>query len=141
MACAMGVEMFGPGAKSLARIVTLIAMCMLLGACRIRILVPEGGQVASVSGGFTCPAMGDCQINVLDTHFDETFRAYPQSGWRFSHWSPVFRGLCGGNEGACRLSTREFASNPDLITVLESDTVFYLIPVFKRVDSESCTSP
>lgn len=133
--------MFRDGVQCVIGYVTVIAMTMLIGACKVRILVPEGGQVVSSSGSFNCPALGDCEIDVLDIYFDEVFAANPESGWRFSYWSPVFRGLCGGAKGSCHLTTRGFQFNPELMSLLESDAVFYLVPVFERVAPESCSAP
>jgi hypothetical protein len=135
------VIMFRDGVQCVVSYITVIAMTVLIGACKIRVLVPEGGHVVSSSGSFNCPALGDCEIDVLDIYFDETFRANPESGWRFSYWSPVFRGFCGGKKGSCHLSTRGFHSNPGLISMLESDAVFYLVPVFEPLSRESCFAP
>lgn len=109
----------------------IVAVLMLLG-CKIEIAVPEGGSVSSKSASFNCSSGQRCQIDVYDIYFNEDFVATPAPGYIFEGWREKNRGLCGGSLGSCHLHTSSFAGNPFLMSILESDQVFYLEPVFKK---------
>jgi len=103
---------------------------VVVAACKVQITVPQGGRVTSQSGAYWCNASSQCVIDVYDTYFDEVFTAVPNEGYEFSHWRERYKGFCGAETGPCRLSTSEFRGHEPLMEVLESDTVFYLDPVF-----------
>lgn len=112
----------------------VILLVSVLGGCRISILGHTVGGVASESGAFDCAAGSSCLIDVVDIHFHETFAGFSaHPNYRFTGWLKGGRHLCGGGEGACELTTAGFAGNPHLLSVLESDEVFFLIPQFERV--------
>ena len=102
-----------------------------LAGCKIKITVPEGGNVTTESGSYDCRSGQVCTIDVYDIFFDETFIAVPDSGSKFLSWRKKHRGLCGGNNKPCHLFTTGFLGNDALMAILESDTVFYLTPVFE----------
>ena len=114
------------------RLTLALLTAAMLAGCKIEVTVPDGGSVVSQSGSFRCNAGQTCSIDVYDTQFDETFEAIPASGYRFVGWAGKDRGLCGGDDKPCELQTAGFADNPNLMTVLESDEVFYLEPVFEQ---------
>ncbi len=104
----------------------------VLAGCKIEIQVPEGGSVASVSGAYTCQAGQHCEIGVHDVYFDETFIAQPSPGYEFLLWKKAPLRLCGGKADSCPLNTTGFPGNDNLLAFLESDTSFYLEPVFRK---------
>ncbi len=108
----------------------LLVVPLLLSACKIVISVPEKGQVISGSGAYDCAAGGTCEIDVVDTSFDETFSAAPAEGQIFLGWQKRSGGLCGGSADSCQLSTIDFAGKEVLEELLTSDAEFYLEPVF-----------
>lgn len=108
----------------------LVVVLLLLNACKIVIPVSEDGQVVSGSGAYDCAAGETCEIDVVDTFFDETFSAEPAEGQVFLGWQKRDGGLCGGNDESCQLSTVDFAGNEVLAEFLSTDTEFYLEPVF-----------
>lgn len=113
----------------------LILAVVTTVSCKIRIVVPEGGKVSSESGAYNCKSGKTCNIDVVDIFFDETFTATPSKGYKFKswkRWSGKKKGFCGGNSKPCRLSTSGFDAFPVLMSVLESDDVFYLKPLFKK---------
>lgn len=114
-------------------ILTLIGVSLLLSACKIQIWVPAGGSVQTTSGAFSCAAGKICQLDVVDLFFDEAFVASPESGYFFTGWRKMNRGLCGGGMSACRIVTAGFEGNDSLISFLESpDEIFYLSPTFLK---------
>lgn len=106
-----------------------------LSGCKIRVAVPEGGKVIAESGNYECLAGEVCLIDVYDVYFDETFIADPDAGWKFVGWKKRLRGLCGGRDQPCHLTTKAFLGNEVLMMILESDKVFYLKPVFVECDT------
>lgn len=116
---------------SLQYSLVLSTVCLLLFlGCRIKIEVPAGGSVYTESGTYQCRAGEVCQINVYDAYFDETFVAIPEPGYRFAGWQRRDGGLCGGSDVPCALPVASFIEHDFLTVMLESDTEFYLTPVF-----------
>lgn len=115
----------------LVRTVTLLIAVLFLASCKIKIIVPSEGSVTTSSGAFSCAANQTCFIDVLDIFFDETFIAKPKPGYEFVKWEFRDRGLCGGKTPPCHLYTSFFADRPNFIPFLESDEVYFLVPIFK----------
>ncbi|WP_157976597.1 S8 family peptidase [Parahaliea mediterranea] len=103
----------------------------VLGGCKVRIEVPEGGRVESASGRYQCNAGAVCELDVRDTNFNERFLAIEESGYVFRGWRRDNGYFCGGSVGACVLNTTGFVGNADLMAVLRSNQVFHLEPVFE----------
>ncbi len=110
-----------------------VSLALLLGACKIEIIVPANGKVVSRDGDIVCNAGERCVIEVTDTTFDERFVAMPADGFIFSHWRGGERRFCGGNRIPCHLFTSSFPGTP-LAPFLETDDVFFLQPVFVPMD-------
>ena len=73
-------------AVSSFRILLIILVCSLTVACKIEIVVPEGGSVRSDSGAYICSSDQKCTVDVVDAFFQETFRAIPDEGYEFTNW-------------------------------------------------------
>jgi hypothetical protein len=112
---------------------TMLAFLLVAG-CKIRIEVPPGGHVATESGNYECLSGQVCFIDVNDIDFDETFVAIPDQDYRFVEWKKRKRGLCGGNDQPCWLSTTGFLGHDVLMSILDTDQMFYLTPVFVECD-------
>ena len=108
---------------------TLLAT--LLG-CKLEISVPENGTVTTASGAYSCGARETCVIEVADTSFDQTFIARPARGYTFSRWLKRPNGSCGDQNKPCRLDTTAFGDDEELLAILESDSTYYLEPVFVK---------
>ena len=109
----------------------LTTVLLVLPGCKIEIRVPQqGGSVVSSDGAYVCEAGQTCVIDVVDLFFDETFIAQPAHGYAFSRWTKDDSFLCGGDTEPCRLSTASFEGIPALMSILESDEVFFLAPRF-----------
>lgn len=126
--------------------VTFMLICVFLAACRIEIQVPAaGGTVRSETTGKTCgPGFPprNCQIDVKDTSFEDTFVAVPDDGYAFAGWQRKKRGFCGGSQAPCALNTAGFAGNSDLLAFLRSDDeVFFLEPVFEQSGGDGGDEP
>ena len=111
------------------RYLTILCLFLSLTACKVIITVPEGGRVTTLSGSLACEAGETCVVDVTTTDFDETFvvEADPGLEWR---WRKFPRGLCGGRQDACRLTTTGFPGNEVLMNFLASDEEFFLQPKF-----------
>ncbi len=111
---------------------TFLFLVLLLSGCKIIIQVPLNGSVQSLSGTYTCSAGSDCEIDISDTAFNETFEAIPAPGYVFAGWAKVPASLCGNGTGPCGpLDTSSFAGNAELLALLASDLEVFLQPVFE----------
>lgn len=111
------------------RVVCGLLLAVSVSGCKVQITVPEGGRVVSESGAYVCEAGETCAIDVVDTFFDEVFFAKPATGYRFTAWRKRGASFCGGKQSPCPLSTTFFPDTP-LMQFLESDSTFFLEPVF-----------
>ena len=68
---------------------------LLLAGCKIKITVPEGGNVITESGSYGCVSERECTIDIYDIYFDETFVAEPDQGYVYIEWKRKDKGLCG----------------------------------------------
>lgn len=118
----------------------VIATSLILGACKIQIDVPEGGQVVSASGAFDCASGETCTIDVSDIHFDETFSAVAADNYDFMGWARQDRGFCGDSLNDCRLFTTAFAGFEVLLALLANpEEIYYLAPVFEHINAAPTT--
>ncbi|KAA1194086.1 hypothetical protein F0M18_01180 [Pseudohalioglobus sediminis] len=117
------------------RLICIALISLAVCACKVEIIVPEGGRVLTESGAYNCSEGKTCTIDVVDIFFDEVFQALPEEGYLFEGWKKRDNGFCGGKDEACSLSTKDFAGNDLLLAILESDETFFLQPVFSRVDA------
>jgi hypothetical protein len=115
----------------------LAAAVLLLGGCKILVSVPEGGAIITESGAYRCGAGQTCEVSVTDIFFSEEFVASPEPGYYFAGWKKRNRGLCGGKQDSCNLFTSGFAGNAGLSSLLYSDQVFFLEPVFEFTPDEN----
>ena len=112
-------------------LVFLISM-LLVSGCRIRVVVPAGGQVETESGSFTCAAGEECEIEVVDLFFEESFVARTDNNHRFLGWKSGERALCKKSRKPCSLSTAAFGEHDFLMRILASDDEFTLSPDFQK---------
>lgn len=125
-------------ARSVIKIISVICCLSILGACKVRIEVPDGGSVVTESGDFECRAMQTCDVDVVDIFFDKTFIATPKDGLYFDGWEKRDRGLFGDSYDPARIATSGFVDYAVLMSFLESDEVFYLTPTFSDECSHEC---
>ena len=107
---------------------------LTLAACRIEVIVHEGGIVKTESGNFECTsAEQPCFVDVTDIFFNEKYMAQPDEGMVFAGWKTRHRGFCGGSTDPCVLHTAGFEGNDDLMPFLENpEEVFYLEATFSE---------
>ncbi|MEM6582005.1 MAG: PPC domain-containing protein [Pseudomonadota bacterium] len=115
------------------RTLAVIVVAAALAACRIEVIVPEGGRVVSQS--LTCRGGSICDVDVDDASFNETYRAIPSADrFTFTGWLTAERHWCGGSTAPCTLSTALFAGNDALMALLDdNDQVFFLSPKFEEI--------
>ena len=115
-----------------ARTILMVLSVLSISACKLQITMPAvGGSVVTKSGKYNCQAGETCSIDVTDTSFLESFIAAPASGYRFVGWRKGPSLLCGGSKKSCTLSTTNFDQYPDLLAILDSDTIVKLEPIFR----------
>jgi hypothetical protein len=112
-----------------SKLLPLLICVGLATGCKIKITVPEGGEVDSLSGTYSCDTGQTCEVEVLDEFFNETFRAKPDPGYRFTAWLKKDGSFCGEQTGHCKLDTSPMAGT-SLMSFLESDDTYFLEPVF-----------
>ena len=117
-------------------LVIAILFCGVAG-CKIEISVPTGGTVRSQSDSYVCKSGETCTINVVDVFFDETFIAQAAPGYRFEGWRKSDGYLCGNSTKPCHLFTSIFEGNELLESILSSEEVSYLAPVFMNTATYS----
>ena len=115
------------------KVALLALMSTFLLACKIVVVVPEGGKVVT-EDGFECLAGQICIIDVSDDTFDSTFTAMPDGDHTFTRWLSRNRSFCGNQSGPCKLSTVGFDQDARLMDVLGKDLQFFLQPVFVPFD-------
>ena len=77
-----------------------------------------------------------CEIVIDDTNFTDTFTAVPYEGWEFKRWKKRANGLYGGAKKAqVDILTTGFEVSELLMGILNSDDVYYLEPVFKKIET------
>ena len=107
-----------------------MAIICLLTACKVKIVVPEGGYVE----GFTLHGCGEgqiCTIQVDHSNFLDLFTAIPNDTHFFAGWKKGEGYLCGGTTDSCEFNTFPFA-DPDFEDWLNNDELMlYLEPQFK----------
>lgn len=121
----------------------MLAVVAALAACRIEITVPATGVVTTESGAYECNQGATCRVEVADTHFQETFTAQASDGHQFIGWKRE-KGramLCGGMTVPCGIRTDGFAGNEILMSILNSDELAYLEPVFIPEDHTRVFQP
>lgn len=118
---------------------SIVLACLVVSGCKISITAPSTGTVETVSGNVLCQADNACELDVGTDAFNEEFIATPSEGYEFRWWRGGDRALCGTANGSCTLDWGQ--------TMLASDEVFYLEPVFtvphgstvlEDVDSSAC---
>ena len=106
----------------------VLASLLMLAGCRLILISPDTAFIDSRTQARDCPHNTECQVDVVDFFFKDTFRARPDEGFEFVGWRRAPRHLCGGQTGACRLETAPLEGIPLLEAVLFSDEAFYLTP-------------
>jgi hypothetical protein len=123
-----GVEM-----KQALKLLLLISITALMTACKLAVIVVEGGEVQSAGSG-TCVAGTICIVDVNDPNFSESFIAIPDSGWYFQKWNSGDGFFCGGAiNPTCTLSFEGNEAKKWVEDMVASSEVFYLMPVFQPI--------
>ncbi len=77
-----------------------------------------------------------CDIVIDDTNFNDTFTAVPYAGWEFRRWKKRDNGLFGGSKIVeVPIYTTGFDAIDVLMDIVNSDAVYYLEPVFKKIQT------
>ncbi|MEP5765563.1 MAG: hypothetical protein ABJ308_13275 [Halieaceae bacterium] len=114
-----------------------LSLVVVLSACKIEVVVPEGGTVATESGSISCRAGDPCIVDASTTDFDETFTAQADEGYEFAGWKDRAAGFYGGSlEPSVRLFTSIFAGNEAAEAFLLNDITFYLEAQFEAQAEE-----
>ena len=116
----------------LFKVSLVLFLTILVAACKVAVLVVEGGEVHSTGSG-TCAEGAICMVEVSDTNFSDAFTAVPNQGWYFARWNKGRGFLCGNRpDPTCVVSTMGTAGNATIEAVIASDETFYLMPVFEK---------
>lgn len=120
------------------KMLALVSVITVLPACKLALIVVEGGYVTGSNGGgcqVQVPQLwgSACLQKINDTDYSNTFTAVPDPGWQFVKWysGPGF--LCGGsNNPGCAVSTVGTEGNATAEAIIASDSTVYLMPIFAR---------
>lgn len=115
-----------------ARKITLLIALTSLAACKLQVMVPEGGEVQSIASN-TCLAQTVCVHEIEDTSYSETFTAVPEEGWDFLRWNSGGDFLCADSTSlTCVVSNIPLAGNPIIEAIVASTQSYYIQPVFQQ---------
>lgn len=116
------------------RILLIAALVSLLSSCKLVLMVTSGGDLQSLSGNNDCAGGNLCEIEILDTSFDETFTAIPRAGYVFEKWQGGQGYLCPESTNpTCAISNTFLAGVAGAEPVIASGAFYYAKPVFKFV--------
>jgi hypothetical protein len=117
--------------KKALNVILVLAIAALITACKLAIIVVEGGEVQSTGSG-TCIASAICVVDVTDPNFSETFTAIPHDGWNFIKWNSGRRFFCrDSTDPECTLSFEGYEETEAVQEMVDSAEMFYLMPIFK----------
>jgi len=110
--------------------ILILAIAAFMTACKLAVIVVEGGEVQSVASGI-CTEGAICIHQVGDTSYAETFTAIPNPGWVFKKWNSGNGFFCGDStEPECVISAQIAEGNELIEYIIASDTTFYTMPIF-----------
>lgn len=118
-----------------------IAGCaLLLSACRIEIVVPEGGELRDtlIGESLVCDAEEACTIEITAANFIAVYTAVPHAGWEFAGWQQDQGFICGPGRGtfafapeSCGIDNTGYSGIALLEAVIAGDDfVTYISPLF-----------
>jgi hypothetical protein len=114
----------------LVKILMILAITSMVAACKLAVIVVEGGRVESGHSG-TCLEGTICVHQVNDTNYTETFTAAPNSGWYFEKWNAGGGFFCqNSTDPICVVSGEGAEGNAAIEALIASDRTFYIMPVF-----------
>jgi hypothetical protein len=121
----------------MSRISVVLISILALSGCKLAVIVVEGGEVQSTASG-TCAVISPgingnvCIHEITDTSYNETFTAVAGTGFEFDRWSTGGDFFCADSTNpVCALSNGIGAGNPDIESIIASDKMYYLMPIFK----------
>lgn len=121
---------------NLYRALVVFSCFVFLAGCKVAVIVVEGGEVQSEASG-TCLAESVCVHEITDSNYRETFTAVPNRGWKFVGWRDGENSICPGSQSpTCLVTTQGTDGNPVFQSIIASDRMFYLMPVFERIGLE-----
>ena len=116
------------------KILAVIAVATLVTGCKFSVIVGEGGKVQSSSGTRNCSEGSTCTFQVSDTTFSDTFTAVPLPGYKFARWQGGTDYQCANSTSpTCVVSNTALAGNAAAATIIASDKVYSIKPVFQVV--------
>ncbi len=111
-------------------ILAVVGLLLAASGCKLQIEVPANGRVTTTSGNYTCESGQSCEIEVLDTSFNETFVAEPVEGYFFDGWKNEQGYFCWWARGNCRLQNAFVEGNDTFLDILASDRSWSMAPKF-----------
>jgi hypothetical protein len=127
------------GTTMIARLLKILSVIVTIGiaaGCKVAVVVPSSGDVASATGSRNCAGGTLCEFNVKDRTFSESFTAVARPGYKFSRWKAGPGFLCGNSRNSTcvvtnTMATEEYEGVFD--AVIAGGSVFYAMPIFEYV--------
>lgn len=119
----------------LRKIFAILAVTSLIAACKLAVIVPSGGDVTSASGTRNCAGGSQCEFNITDKTFNDSFTAVAKPGYVFSKWAAGDGFLCGNSANATCVAnnTATPSGNADIDNYIAGGSLFYAMPLFTFV--------
>ena len=124
----------------LTRALAVSALLLLASGCKLILINPEGGLMASTSGTRDCRAPTVCTFEITDATFDETWTAVPDPLWEFVRWSDGTDFVCAGSTNpVCSVSSVGTTGDPLAEAIIASNKSYYMMPVFQLAAPQPIT--
>lgn len=121
---------------TLLKVLAILGTVLPLSGCYLYVISTPGGYVESSSTFLDCGSGKVCEILVSHTGFNETFTAVANPGYEFRAWQGGDGFFCGEEASAtCTLDLRGVSFVPGAETVVASERVGFIVPIFERLDS------
>lgn len=109
----------------------ILAASLALTGCKLTLISPEGGSIASGSGNRDCGANTLCNIDIDSAVFSDTFTANPEPGYEFVQWQNGDGFWCAGSTSpTCELTLSGSAAETFAVA---SFKIIYAMPVYEHV--------
>lgn len=121
--------------KRAIQIPLLIGVISITSACRLEVIVGDGGLVNSASGHRDCPSASYCINDIEDASFSDSFTAIANPGYEFVRWHDGSGFFCSGSTATtCALELPGGAFAESILSTFLSGQI---MPVFKYLGLDS----
>ncbi|MFT4518916.1 MAG: hypothetical protein ACI9JM_001305 [Halioglobus sp.] len=121
------------------RVCFVLLLTGCITACKLAVLVTDGGDVSSLSTTRDCAGGTICEFEITDSTFSEIFTAVPKPGYQFVRWRNGGADFfCADSVSpSCTLTNVGTAGNVAVEAIIASFQLFHIMPVFEFIGIDS----